>query len=115
MIDGINWLRDNKFTIKIAGRSLAKETSEECRMGYGRLFQELELKLNPDDPDDLVIFPEMDPLTDVPEITENAGIFFPCHPTLRCVQIPGWLLSERALLIQPLCPALYCHMTRGLN
>ena len=71
MIDGINWLRDNKFTIKIAGRSLAKETSEECRMGYGRLFQELELKLNPDNPDDLVIFPEMDPLTDVPEITEN--------------------------------------------
>lgn len=71
MIDGINWLRDNDFIIKVAGRSLNHESLEECRIGYGRLFKNLGLILDPNDADDLVIFPEMNLQIDVPEITEQ--------------------------------------------
>ena len=71
MIDGINWLRDNNFMIKIAGRRLVHESLEESKIGYGRLFDNLGLILDPNDADDLVIFPEMNLLLDVPEITEQ--------------------------------------------
>jgi MoaA/NifB/PqqE/SkfB family radical SAM enzyme len=71
MIDGIEWLRNNDFIIKIAGRSLGKEGLIESRIGYGRLLRQLNLKLDHNDIDDLVIFPEMNSDIDVPEITEQ--------------------------------------------
>ena len=54
----------------MASRRLSGETEAEIRAGFARLFAELGLGLDADDPQDLTVFPEMDPETDVPEITE---------------------------------------------
>jgi MoaA/NifB/PqqE/SkfB family radical SAM enzyme len=71
MIDGIKWLRNNNFIIKVAGRNLGKEGLADSRIGYGHLLRQLNLKLDHNDVDDLVIFPEMNSYSDVPEITEQ--------------------------------------------
>lgn len=71
MIDGLIWLRDNGFTINIAGRNLMGEPEAACREGFSRLFQDLGLDLDPCNPVHLVLFPEMDATADVPEITER--------------------------------------------
>jgi len=68
-IEGLVWLADNGFAIDIAGRKLTAEPEESLRTGYGRLFAELGVSVDAADPVRLMLFPEMDPLSDVPEIT----------------------------------------------
>jgi len=64
----IKWLYDEGFNISIAGRSLVKEDIKIAKQGYQKLLNEwkIDLKL---DSKHLVIFPEMDAMEDVPEIT----------------------------------------------
>ena len=80
MIKGLKWLRDNKYTINIAGRSLSQESDNECREGYKTLFDELGLRLDVYNPSELVIFPEMDITVDVPEITTNCWEILSVRP-----------------------------------
>jgi len=80
MIKGLKWLRDNKYTINIAGRSLSQESDNECREGYKTLFDELGLQLDAYNPNELVIFPEMDITVDVPEITTNCWEILSVRP-----------------------------------
>ena len=80
MIKGLRWLRDNKYTINIAGRSLSQESDNECREGYKTLFDELGLRLDAYNPSELVIFPEMDITVDVPEITTNCWEILSVRP-----------------------------------
>jgi len=80
MIKGLKWLRDNKYTINIAGRSLSQESDNECREGYKNLFDELDLRLDAYNPSELVIFPEMDITVDVPEITTNCWEILSVRP-----------------------------------
>ena len=80
MIKGLKWLRDNKYTINVAGRSLSQESDNECREGYKTLFDELGLKLDAYNPNELVIFPEMDITVDVPEITTNCWEILSVRP-----------------------------------
>jgi uncharacterized Fe-S cluster-containing radical SAM superfamily protein len=68
-IDGLQWLSQNGFNINIAGRTFWDETEEELRTGYGGLFAGLGLTIDPQSSVDLVLFPEMDEMADVPEIT----------------------------------------------
>ena len=68
-IDGLAWLAENGFSMDIAGRKLTAETEESLRAGYGRLFAALGLPVDASDPVRLMLFPEMDPTSDVPEIT----------------------------------------------
>jgi len=70
MIEGLTWLRENGFTINIAGRNLTGEPEAQLRDGFARLFETLDLPLDSSDPVALVVFPEMDATADVPEITE---------------------------------------------
>lgn len=69
-IDGLLWLGREGFGIAVAGRSLPGERDTEARANYGRLFEDLGLAINANDPAQLVLFPEMDAQADVPEITE---------------------------------------------
>ena len=69
MIEGLTWLNRNGFQISIAGRMLSGETEVDERAGYAALFAELGLDLDTTNPNELVIFPEMDEDADVPEIT----------------------------------------------
>jgi MoaA/NifB/PqqE/SkfB family radical SAM enzyme len=68
-IDGLVWLANNGFALDVAGRRFTAETEDQMRAGYARLFAELGVALDAHDPVRLMLFPEMDPGRDVPEIT----------------------------------------------
>jgi len=68
-IDGLVWLAEAGFDVHVAGRHFSNETDEEVRAGYARLFARLDVPIDALDPATLVLFPEMDPTVDVPEIT----------------------------------------------
>ncbi|WP_428390367.1 radical SAM protein [Lichenicoccus sp.] len=70
-IDGLRWLARAGFDLAIAGRTLWDEDEAALREGYGALFAELGLTLDPQDPAQLVLFPEMEQQRRVPEITEQ--------------------------------------------
>ena len=80
MIKGLKWLRDNKYTINVAGRSLSRESDNECREGYKTLFEDLGLPVDAHNPSELVIFPEMDITVDVPEITTSCWEILSVRP-----------------------------------
>jgi Radical SAM superfamily/4Fe-4S single cluster domain len=84
-IDGIRWLGDNGFKVNIASRYLSGESETAIRDGFRRLFAELRLPLDADDPVALMIFPEMDPTVDVPEITTACwGILHKSPDSVMC-------------------------------
>jgi uncharacterized Fe-S cluster-containing radical SAM superfamily protein len=68
-IDGLVWLASNGFDIHVAGRRFSDESEEAVRAGYAKLFSELGVAIDAQNPGVLVLFPEMDPTVDVPEIT----------------------------------------------
>jgi len=68
-IDGLLWLARNGFALDVAGRRFTGEPEVVLREGYARLFAALELPVDAFDPVRLMLFPEMDPSRDVPEIT----------------------------------------------
>ena len=70
-LDGLRWLTENGFTVCVAGRTCWGESESDLRRGYARLFAENGMGINADDPESLVLFPEMDVAADVPEITES--------------------------------------------
>ena len=68
-IDGLVWLAQAGFDVHVAGRRFSDEAESEVRAGYARLFAGLGVPIDARDPLALVLFPEMDPTVDVPEIT----------------------------------------------
>jgi hypothetical protein len=68
-IDGLVWLARNEFTVDVAGRRFSGEPEAELRAGFARLFAELDVPIDADDPVRLMLFPEMEAHHDVPEIT----------------------------------------------
>ena len=84
-IDGFKWLADNGFSLNVASRYLSGEPEVELRRGFARLFGELGVTLDADDPVALMIFPEMDAKIDVPEITEACwGILGVAPDAMMC-------------------------------
>ena len=67
-LKGLKWLHENGIKVSIAGRSLKTESSEQVKNGYQALLNDFDIDLILDD-SNLVIFPEMDPKGEVPEIT----------------------------------------------
>lgn len=70
-IEGLKWLARNGFDLALASRRLWGESEESLREGYNRLCKELGVVLDTQNPARLVLFPEMEPVEDVPEITES--------------------------------------------
>jgi uncharacterized Fe-S cluster-containing radical SAM superfamily protein len=68
-IDGLAWLAREGFSLDVAGRRFTAETEAELRVGYARLFSEQNIPVDAHAPVRLMLFPEMDPARDVPEIT----------------------------------------------
>jgi len=68
-LTGMRWLRDNKFQMAIAGRTIWGDTDEKSRDGYAALFSKENLQIDASDPGQTVLFPEMDETVEVPEIT----------------------------------------------
>ena len=63
------WLFDQGFRLSIAGRAIKAESQAEAVHGYQSLLSEYQIGLNADRPEHLVIFPEMNLDSEVPEIT----------------------------------------------
>lgn len=68
-LKGIDWLSENGFHLAIAGRVSLYESDDEGRAAYARLIARNGWALEPNDPKQLVLFPEMDEASDTPEIT----------------------------------------------
>ena len=49
-IDGLVWLARNGFAIDVAGRRFSGEPEQDLRAGFARLFAELDLPVDADDP-----------------------------------------------------------------
>lgn len=85
MIAGLRWLAENDFSPRVAGRTMWGEPLAALRQGYRQLFAELGVAVDADDPNALVLFPEMDASQDVPEITTSCwGILNVDPSTMMC-------------------------------
>ncbi|MGR3804029.1 radical SAM protein [Marinibacterium profundimaris] len=70
-LDGMDWLRDNGFTMSVAGRALWHESDDAAREGYAALFAARGYDIDAASPAQTVLFPEMDTSVEVPEITTD--------------------------------------------
>ncbi|MFO1027096.1 MAG: radical SAM protein [Acetobacteraceae bacterium] len=86
MLDGLIWLARNGFRIDVAGRSsFTGESETQLRAGFARLFAAHDIPVDAHDPVRLMLFPEMDPLQDVPEITNACwGILHKSPAEVMC-------------------------------
>jgi uncharacterized Fe-S cluster-containing radical SAM superfamily protein len=84
-IDGLIWLARNGFLVHVASRRLSGESEEAIRQGFAALFAEIGVDIDVDDPVALMVFPEMDAASDVPEITEACwGILGKSPESVMC-------------------------------
>ncbi len=71
-VSGLAWLARNGFRVHVAGRAgFSSEDEGALRAGYGRLFAARGIRIEHKDPVALMLFPEMDTFSDVPEIGEG--------------------------------------------
>jgi uncharacterized Fe-S cluster-containing radical SAM superfamily protein len=68
-LDGLLWLARNGFKLDVAGRRFTGETEQSLRDGFAALFAAHDIPVDAHDPVRLMLFPEMEPERDVPEIT----------------------------------------------
>jgi sulfatase maturation enzyme AslB (radical SAM superfamily) len=68
-LSGLDWLAAHGFRLAVAGRTCWQEDEVHARAGYARLFAERGWPIDAQDSDALTLFPEMDGVHDVPEIT----------------------------------------------
>jgi uncharacterized Fe-S cluster-containing radical SAM superfamily protein len=68
-MDGLIWLARSGFHVAVAGRTMWGEDPHAEREGYAQLFCEHNIPIDAHDPAALVLFPEMEPSVDVPEIS----------------------------------------------
>lgn len=69
MLRGLKWLSAQGFRPGVAGRTRWGEDEATLRAGFARLFADEGIDVDAADPSRLILFPEMDPEAEVPEIT----------------------------------------------
>ena len=85
MIKGLTWLSEQGFCVHVAARTRWGDQEADMRAGFARLFSELNVSVNAKAPEELVLFPEMDELQDVPEITTQCWSILGVDPnSLMC-------------------------------
>jgi MoaA/NifB/PqqE/SkfB family radical SAM enzyme len=70
-LDGLSWLSAEQFECRVAGRRFLRESEDEARSGYDKLFKNYEIRIDAHDPEQLVLFPEMNFLERRQELTER--------------------------------------------
>ena len=84
-IDGIKWLSRNGFSLAIAGRIAKGESLVDEKAGYAALFAQHDIKVDANDSERLVLFPEMDATADIAEISESCwGILGIAPASIMC-------------------------------
>jgi len=82
---GLRWLSENTFNLALAGRTIWGEDEQIARHGYARLIADEKLAIDPVNAAQLVLFPEMRPDGDPPEITTACWGILDKDPTdLMC-------------------------------
>jgi len=82
---GLRWLVANGFNVHVAGRSFTGQAESDIRRGFARLFADEAVPVDATDPTQLIVFPEMDPAVDVPEITDACfGILEKSPDAMMC-------------------------------
>lgn len=92
MLRGLQWLSAEGFDLTVAGRTLWGGEEAALREGFARLFADHHIAVDAWDPERLILFPEMDPDADVPEITEA------CWATLGVDPASVMCASERMVV-----------------
>ncbi|NIR30891.1 MAG: radical SAM protein, partial [Gammaproteobacteria bacterium] len=77
---GLEWLSNRGFAVRVAARTRWGEPEAAMRRGFARLFAARGVRVDANDPMELVLFPEMDERADVPEITEACWGILGVHP-----------------------------------
>lgn len=88
---GIDWLSASGFRTAIAARTCWDESEEATRAGFARLIGERRWRIDPSDPEQLFLLPEMDGSHEVPEITTR------CWTILK--KDPGDLMCASSRMI----------------
>jgi len=70
-LDGLKWLSEQGFDISIAARMAGCDDESILREGFAQFFAENGITVDAWNTARLVLFPEMDGATDVPEITQQ--------------------------------------------
>ncbi|MCP4933447.1 MAG: radical SAM protein [bacterium] len=84
-IIGIDWLSQNQFSLTIAGRTMWNEEENKGRLGYAKLVSMRNWSIDAQNPEQLILFPEMDKKSDVPEITKACWGILKIQPqTMMC-------------------------------
>ena len=84
-LDGLTWLGRNGFRLDVAGRRFTGETDASLRQGFAALFAAQDIPVDAHDPVRLMLFPEMEPERDVPEITTSCwGILHKSPDDVMC-------------------------------
>lgn len=84
-LDGLIWLAQNGFKLDVAGRRFTGESEESLRAGFAALFAAHGISVDAHDPVRLMLFPEMEPERDVPEITTSCwGILHKTPDEVMC-------------------------------
>lgn len=82
---GLRWLALHEFQVSLAGRTFSDESEAELKAGYSALCKTLGLSIDVDDVRQLVLFPEMEPDANPPEITTSCwGILNKDPSDLMC-------------------------------
>ncbi|MCA8897736.1 MAG: radical SAM protein [Hyphomonas sp.] len=83
--EGLRWLNSEGFSLALAGRLALTEDESAARAAYGALARNLGLAIDPEDPKQLVLFPEMIARDDPPEITTACwGILGKAPESIMC-------------------------------
>ncbi|MDZ7810047.1 MAG: hypothetical protein U5L11_07615 [Arhodomonas sp.] len=90
-----------------------RECEQEVRDGFAAHFRHEGIAVDAHDPEDLVLFPEMDPAVDVPEITEGCWDKLGRRRTASCAPARAWWSSARAQSDPPSGPAPCYPTTRS--
>ncbi len=86
-IAGIDWLNANGFEIAIAGRTCWNEQESEARNGYAALVATRGWRIDPFNPKQMMLLPEMDGSREVPEITTRCWSILDKRPSdLMCAK-----------------------------
>jgi organic radical activating enzyme len=80
-LQNIKWMADQGVAFAVAGRSLADEPTDEIPAQYAQALQSHGIRVDPDDPQSLVVFAEMDRQKDVPEITTACWVILNKAPS----------------------------------
>ncbi|MEL6477684.1 MAG: radical SAM protein [Pseudomonadota bacterium] len=80
-LTGMRWLRDRGIRMAVAGRTIWGEDEATARRGFADLIAREGFAIDAANPADCVLFPEMDEMADVPEITTGCWDILGKRPT----------------------------------